>query len=59
MRVSGLSSSLNGGGADDELADGCSVEDEGGPDLLSLLQNGIAVKEKNGLSGTQNAQSPT
>ena len=48
MGISGVSPSLNGGGADDELAEGSSVEDEPGPDLLSLLQNGIAVKENEG-----------
>jgi hypothetical protein len=42
----GTSASLKGGGADEELADGSSVEDELGPDLLSLLQNGIAMERQ-------------
>ena len=38
--------SVNGGCADEELVDGSSVEDELGPDLLSLLQNGIAMERQ-------------
>jgi hypothetical protein len=46
MGISGAEASLKGGGAEEELAEGSSVEDELGPDLLSLLQKGIAMERK-------------
>jgi hypothetical protein len=53
MGTSAVLPSLNGGGADDELVDASSVEDELGPDLLSLLQNGIGVeRQREGLKQT-------
>jgi len=44
MGMSVAPASLNGGGGDEELAEGASVEDELGPVLLSLLQNGIETE---------------